>query len=128
MAQKIFPRSLRNQKLLSNNFSFYSDLFYANEWKKSYILLYNLYYFSLKNLVSKKKRKLGRRKGSRKRILSSFIINRFFVSNQNPMIKISPILMKFANQSFSKKYHPIRTVSRFRRSFLKKNSLKNIKF
>lgn len=116
MAQKISPRSLRTVELLSNNFSLYSDYFYANVWKKSYMLLYNLYSFSLKNIILKKRRKFGRRKGSRKKSVPSFILNRFFLSNQNPVLTISPILIKFANQSFSKKYNPIR-ISRSRSGF-----------
>lgn len=128
MAQKIFPRSLRTPILVSNNFSLYSDSFLTSMWSKSYQLLYKFYNLSLRNLIAKKRRKFGRKKKSRNKMLSSFSLSRFSVLTQNSQIVISPILMKFANRSFSKKYHPIRAILKTRRFFQKKLNSKKTSF
>lgn len=117
MAQKIFPRALRSQKLLSQDFSFYSEKNYSHVWAKSYQLAENLLSFSKKNLLYKNKRKAGSNKRpGKKQKLPSFLNSRFYVSNLMGTFQISPILFKFAHQSFSKKYNPIKAVYKIRRS------------
>ena len=59
MAQKIFPRSLRSQKLLSQDYSFYSEKLYAKLWAKGYELASHVHEFAQKNLSYKIQRKLG---------------------------------------------------------------------
>jgi hypothetical protein len=117
MAQKIFPRSLRSQKLLSQDFSFYAENNYSEVWAKSCQLSENLFLFSQKNLQYKNKNKAGgNKRPTKKRKLPSFLNSRLYVSNLMGTYKVSPILFKFAHQTFSKKYNPIKAVYKIRRT------------
>lgn len=121
MAQKIFPRSLRSQKILSQDFSFYSENNYSSVWAKTYQLAENLLTFSQKNLLYKNKRKgSGNKRPAKKKKLPSFLNARLSVSNIMGSYKISPILFKFAHQTFSKKYNPIKAMYKIRRSVPRK--------
>lgn len=117
MAQKIFPRSLRSQKLLSYDFSFYTENNYSKVWAKTCELSENLFLFSQKNLLYKNKtKKSGNKRPTKKKKLPSFLTSRLYVSNLMGTYKVSPILFKFAHQTFSKKYNPIKAVYKTRRT------------
>jgi hypothetical protein len=111
MAQKIHPRFLRFNNILSSDFSFFSDKAYAALWANGYNIKNALYCFSLKNLLYKNKPKASinkRPSKKKKQPVPSFIHARFYISNYMGALKFYPILFKFANMSLSKKYNPIK--------------------
>lgn len=134
MAQKIFPRSLRSTKLLSQDYSFYSEKLYPTVWANGYKLSNALFSFSQKNLLEKIKPKNKNNKRPKKKKKSpSFLGTRSYCSNWMGTFQYSPILFKFQRHSLSKKYNPIKTarkprllVNKFKKSLLnkkKKNSI-----
>jgi len=126
MAQKIFPRSLRSQKRLSQDFSFYTEKNYASLWAKSYELATRLLVFSEKNASYQMKRqKFNVKRRAKKRQLLNFLNTRLTMSNWIGPLKVYPILFKFAHLSFSKKYNPIQALRQVRRSSLKKKIQSN---
>jgi hypothetical protein len=120
MAQKVFPRSLRSQKILSTDLVFYDENNYASVWAKTYQMASNVLAFSQKNLVSKKKRKIGAQKRpSYKQKTPTFLNTRWILANWMGTYQMSPVLFKFEHQSMSQKYNPIKAVYRVRRSIQK---------
>lgn len=122
MAQKIFPRSLRSQKLLSSGFAFYSERYYFPIWSKIFQLTDAVLSFSQRNLRYRNLRKWAKRP-ILKRKLPTFLTANVIASSGNQYYKISPILFKFASKSESHKYNPMKALFRIRRkkSFLNKN-------
>lgn len=127
MAQKIFPRSLRSQKLLSQDFSFYTENNYSKVWTKTCQLAENLLSFSQKNLLYKNKGKMGgNKRPAKKKKIPSFLNTRLHVSNLMGTFKVSPILFKFAHHTFAKKYNPIKAIYKPRRTTNRKNTKKPV--
>lgn len=120
MAQKIFPRSLRSQRQLDPDFSFFSEQAYARVWMNTYQLANHLWMWSQKNLLSKTKRKgfLTKRPGKKQK-LPTFLTARWHASNLGGTYRMAPFLFKFPHHSFSKKYNPLKGVRRIRRSVQK---------
>jgi hypothetical protein len=117
MAQKIFPRSLRSQRHLDPDFSFFSEHAYARVWMKTSQLMNYLWMWSQKNLVSKTRRKgfMAKRPGKKQK-LPAFLTARWHASNLVGTYHIAPLLFKFAHHSFSKKYNPVKGMRKIRRS------------
>jgi hypothetical protein len=112
MAQKTFPRSLRSSKLLSQDFSFYSEKTYPSVWAKALELTHVLFAFSQKNLLLKSKtKKTPSQRSGRKKVWPSFLGARpYTTTNGLGVLRCSPILFKFSQQSLSRKYNPLKTV------------------
>lgn len=120
MAQKVFPRSLRSQKILSSDLVFYDENNYASVWAKTYQMATNVLAFSQKNLVSKKKRKMGAQKRpSHKQKTPTFLNSRWILANWMGTYQMSPVLFKFEHQSLSQKYNPMKAMYKVRRSIQK---------
>lgn len=119
MGQKIFPRSLRTQKKLSQDFSLFSETTYPTDWAKTYLLNTKLLAFSQQNLLYKIKRKTNtskRKKMGKKRKFPNFLISRNSMNNLIGTLKLSPILLKYAHKSIDKKYNPIKSLHKIKRS------------
>lgn len=114
MAQKIFPKSLRSQKLASTGLSFYSEGAYFPIWSKLNQLMDSVLSFSQRNLRYKNLRKWAKRPVKRRK-LPTFLPANVMASALGPHYKISPILFKFASKTESHKYNPIKALYRIRR-------------
>lgn len=109
MAQKIHPRSLRSQKQLFGESSFFSEKNYSKVWTTNHVLMNHWIQWSQKNLNYKKKRKSKNQKRSAKnQTFPNFLKTRFSLLNRSGISQVSPILFKFAFQSFSQKYNPMK--------------------
>lgn len=118
MAQKIMPRSLRSEKILFPDSSFFSDFHYSKIWSLGYTRMNRLIQWSQQNGLYKNKSKTKSQKRSvKKQKLPSFLKIRTSFLSKTGNFQMSPILLKFAYQSFAKKYNPIK-------AFQKKNVLR----
>ena len=119
MAQKIYPRSLRSPRRLLPDLAFYAEKTYTKVWTTTYQLLNHLTLFHTKNLVASSKRKhlRSKRSGQKQKVPAYFPV-RWCVSNQGGLYQVAPVLFKFAQHSFSKKYNPMKAMRRVRRSGL----------
>lgn len=117
MAQKIFPRSLRSDRRLLPDLSFYAEKTYAKVWTTTYKLLNQLDLFHFKNLVAFSKRKnLRSKRFGKKQKVPAYLPVRWYASNQMGLYQIAPVLFKFGRYTFSKKYNPMKAMRRVRRS------------
>ena len=117
MAQKIFPRSLRTTHQSGAYFSFFTENAYADLWQKMFVASTELDVFDEKNLVYKKKRPgFSKKTKTKKQKMKTFYKSRFFVTNTTGTFRTFPILFKFAEQSLSYKYNPIKAMFKGRRS------------
>jgi hypothetical protein len=115
MAQKSFPRSLRSPQQVSQDFSLYAEKAYANVWSKGYELGKLMLAFSQGQLLAKIKPKAHlRKRRSQKKKVASFFNARLSASYWMGTISCSPIMVKFASLSASKKYNPIKAIRRVR--------------
>jgi hypothetical protein len=111
MAQKIYPRSLRSQKQLFPDVSFFSENHYAKVWAVGWNTLNQMLQWSQKNhLYKNMRKKKTQKRSSKKQKLFSFLNTRIYMSNMTGSYSMCPILFKFAYQSFGKKYNPMKAL------------------
>ena len=116
---------MRSQKQLFADSSFFSEKNYSKVWTTTYALMNQCIQWSQKNLNYKKIRKSKNQKRSVKnRKLPNFLKTRVSVLNCSGIYQVSPLLFKFAYQSFSQKYNPMKAFRKKKKFFSKKKNFK----
>lgn len=109
MAQKVSSRSLRSQQYHGTDLALYSEHAYADLWQQACSLASQGQMFAQQNQTYKKRRKATKRRPKKYR-LPGFLLARWALAYRTNALQLSPIFMKFDEQSLAHKYNPIKAV------------------